>query len=158
MSPLSMFDVYVALSALVAVASAALAVKVKEDFYSAVLLGVTGLAVAALIGLLGHTFLAVFHVMVYVGATVTFVVFAVILVGKSAGFEKRMGIVALAASALLAAALAALLSTVKTERVTVNLSQAASTVFSENFTALLFVALGLATLVIAGVAIATRER
>ncbi|MEM4667197.1 MAG: NADH-quinone oxidoreductase subunit J, partial [Thermofilum sp.] len=80
MSPLSMFEVYVLLAALASLVSAALAVKVKEDFYSAILLGLTGLGVAALIGLLGYTFLAVFHVMVYVGATVTFVVFGVLLV------------------------------------------------------------------------------
>ncbi|MEM0093908.1 MAG: NADH-quinone oxidoreductase subunit J [Thermofilum sp.] len=158
MSPLSMFEVYVLLAALASLVSAALAVKVKEDFYSAILLGLTGLGVAALIGLLGYTFLAVFHVMVYVGATVTFVVFGVLLVGRGAGFEKRMGVPALAVSALLAAALFLLLSTSKPTRVNIDLSSAASAILGENAVALTLLALSLASLVIAGIAVASEER
>lgn len=158
MSPFNAFEVYVTLSALVALVSAALAVKVKEDFYSAILLGVTGLGVAALIGLLGHVFLAVFHVAVYVGATVMFVIFGVILVGRGAGSEKRMNTLALAVSALLAAALLSLLSVVKPARVSIGLSSAASAIFSENATAFVLLALSLASLVIAGIAIASEKR
>lgn len=157
MSPLSMFDVYVLLAALAAIVSAFLAVRVKEDFYSAVLLGLTGLGVAALMGLLGYTFLAAFHVMVYVGATVTFVVFGVLLVGRSAGFEKRMSTPALAVAGLLAASIFLLLSTSRPTRVNIDLSSAASAVLGESAVALTLLALSLAALVIAGIAIASEK-
>jgi NADH-quinone oxidoreductase subunit J len=155
MSQLSLFTVYLLLAGATAIASAALAVKTKEDFYAAVLLGITGLSVAALIGLLGYTFLAVFHVLVYVGATVMFVVFGVVLVGRSAGSERRMALPAAVTSLLVAGAVYVLLRQAAVSRVGVDLARAASELFEGSATALVFLALALASLVVAGLSIAS---
>jgi len=155
MSQLSLFTVYLLLAGATAIASAALAVKTKEDFYAAVLLGITGLSVAALIGLLGYTFLAVFHVLVYVGATVMFVVFGVVLVGRGAGSERRMALPAAVTSLLVAGAVYVLLRQAAVSRVGVDLARAASELFEGSATALVFLALALASLVVAGLSIAS---
>uniref|UniRef100_A0A7J3X740 NADH-quinone oxidoreductase subunit J n=1 Tax=Thermofilum pendens TaxID=2269 RepID=A0A7J3X740_THEPE len=155
MSPLNLFTVYLLLAGAAAVVSAALAVRAKEDFYSAVLLGITGLSTAALIGLLGYTFLAAFHVLVYVGATVMFVIFGVVLVGRGAGSERRMTLPAALTSVLVASAVYVLLRQAIVSRVDVNLAEAASWLFEGSATALVFLALALASLVVAGLSIAS---
>uniref|UniRef100_A0A7C4FF97 NADH-quinone oxidoreductase subunit J n=1 Tax=Thermofilum pendens TaxID=2269 RepID=A0A7C4FF97_THEPE len=155
MNPLNLFTVYLLLAGAAAVVSAALAVKTKEDFYAAVLLGITGLSVAALIGLLGYTFLAVFHVLVYVGATVMFVIFGVVLVGRGAGSERHMTLPAAITSLLVACAVYTLLRQAAVPRVSADLAEAAAELFKGSATALVFLALALASLVIAGLSIAS---
>lgn len=158
MSLLSL-DFYFTVASIAAVASAVLAVKSKEDFYSAVLLGLTGLSTASLIALLGYGFVAVFHALVYVGATVMFVVFGVVLIGRTGGFEKKATPLALAASVALAASLLVLFAEVQrgAQSVAVDPSRLQGLLFQENPLAVVFLGLSLAVLVAAGVMLATGD-
>jgi len=105
--------------------------------------------------LLGYTFLAVFHVLVYVGATVMFVIFGVVLVGRGAGSERHMTLPAAITSLLVACAVYTLLRQAAVPRVSADLAEAAAELFKGSATALVFLALALASLVIAGLSIAS---
>lgn len=158
MSGLNLFDVYLALASLAAVVSAGLAVKSREDFYSAVMLGLTGLATASLIALLGYGFVGVFHALVYVGATVMFVVFGVVLIGRTGGFERKSLAPAALASLLLTLALYLFLTGISqgtTPVAALNPSRVQEILFEEHPLAVFYLGASLAVLVIAGVMLAS---
>lgn len=161
MSLPSMVDFLYFLASLATIFSAILAVKEKEDFYAAIILGITGLSTASLLALLGYGFIAVFHALVYVGATVMFVVFGVVLIGRTGGFEKKALLPALLASTLLAISLLALFLEVKAPEApftTLDLGRLQSLFFEKNPTAVLFLAFSLAILVTSGLMLASGDR
>ncbi|MGB9709619.1 MAG: NADH-quinone oxidoreductase subunit J family protein [Infirmifilum sp.] len=148
------------LSSLAAIFSAVYAVKSEEDFYAAILLGVTGLSTASLIALLGYGFIGVFHALVYVGATVMFVVFGVVLIGRTAGLEKKALLPALLTSTLLAASLLALFFEV--QRYTINvvnldLERLGEYLFHQNPLAIIFLTISLAVLIVSGIMLASGD-
>ncbi|ABL78483.1 NADH-quinone oxidoreductase subunit J family protein [Thermofilum pendens] len=154
----SLLLVYVLISCAVAVASSLLAVKVKEDFYAAVLLGFVGLSVASLIALLGFTYVAVFHALVYVGATVLFVIMGVIFIGRGLGYERRMlaaGVLTsvFAGSLFYYALQSSAASGSPAPRVGVDLQQLSQAVL-QNQVALVFLVFALALLLVAGLPVA----
>ncbi|QOJ79318.1 NADH-quinone oxidoreductase subunit J [Infirmifilum lucidum] len=159
MNGFSLLDVYLALASLVAVVSAALAVRSREDFYSAIMLGLTGLATASLMALIGYGFVAVFHAFVYVGATVMFVVFGVVLIGRTGGFEKRSLLPAALTSLLLTLALYVFFYSVGRGAVataSIDPSRIQEVLFRDPLT-VFFLGVSLAVLVVAGIMIASGD-
>ena len=160
MSLPSMFEFICLLSSLATILSAVLAVKAKEDFYAAILLGITGLLTASLLALIGYGFIAVFHALVYVGATVMFVIFGVVLIGRTGGVEKKAFLPAILASTLLAISLLALFLEVQAPGASfasLDLNKLQALLFQENPMAVLFLAFSLVVLVISGLMLASGE-
>ncbi|MEZ0345880.1 MAG: NADH-quinone oxidoreductase subunit J [Infirmifilum sp.] len=158
MSGFSMFELAFILASLAAMAAAIFSVKAREDFYAAILLGITGLSTAALLALLGYGFIAVFHSLVYVGATVMFVIFGVVLIGRTCGYEGKMVAPALIASTLLAVSLLALFleqGLTGFRIVSLDLGKLQEILFVENPMALLFLGFSLAILIVAGIMLAS---
>ncbi|HKZ88228.1 MAG TPA: NADH-quinone oxidoreductase subunit J [Candidatus Bathyarchaeia archaeon] len=81
--------------AAVAVISAILVVEHKSLVYSALFLGILGMANAALFTLLGFNFIALFFVSVYIGAAVTFILFSVSMFEEAPAVERPVRIITL---------------------------------------------------------------
>ncbi len=159
MSGFNLAGFYLALASLTVIVSAVLAVKSREDFYSAVMLGLTGLATASIMALIGYGFVAVFHALVYVGATVMFVIFGIVLIGRTGGFEKRSLLPAALTSILLTLALYAFFSSVGQGAVataSVDPSRIQEALFRDPLT-VFFLGVSLAVLVLAGIMIASGD-
>ncbi len=88
--------------AAVAVVSAILTIEHKSLTYSAVFLGILGLANAALFVLLGFDFVALFFISVYIGAAVTFILFSVTMFEEAPKVETPVRVVALVSVVLVA--------------------------------------------------------
>jgi len=97
---------FIALAAL-AVVSAILVVEHKSLVYSALFLGILGMANAALFTLLGFSFLALFFVSVYIGASVTFILFSVSMFDEAPKVERPVRIITLLSVIIAAVVLAA---------------------------------------------------
>ncbi len=159
MSGFNLAGFYLAIASLTAIASAVLAVKSREDFYSAVMLGLTGLATASIVALIGYGFVAVFHALVYVGATVMFVIFGIVLIGRTGGFEKKSLLPAALTSILLTLTLYAFFSSVGQGAVataSVDPSGIQEALFRDPLT-VFFLGVSLAVLVLAGIMIASGD-
>jgi len=145
----------------VAVIAAILSVKAREDFYSAILLGIVGLAIASLIALLGFPYVGIFQALVYVGATVMFVIMGVVFIGRGMVSEKKMILPAVLVAVLgFFSVLQILVSPLAQQVTTVNTAlslEGLLKVFSENLFAFFYLSLSLLALLLAGISIARGE-
>ena len=82
------------LLAFVAIVSAILVVEHRSLIYSALFLGILGMANAVLFVLLGFSFIALFFVSVYIGAAVTFILFSVTMFEEAPKVERSIRIIA----------------------------------------------------------------
>jgi NADH-quinone oxidoreductase subunit J len=153
--------VYVLAAGTVAVIAAILSVKAREDFYSAILLGIVGLAIASLIALLGFPYVGIFQALVYVGATVMFVIMGVVFIGRGMVSEKKMILPAVLVAVLVFFSVLQILVSPLTQQVTtVNTAlslEGLLKVFSENLLAFFYLSLSLLALLLAGISIARGE-
>jgi NADH-quinone oxidoreductase subunit J len=153
--------VYVLAAGTVAVIAAILSVKAREDFYSAILLGIVGLAIASLIALLGFPYVGIFQALVYVGATVMFVIMGVVFIGKGMVSEKKMILPAVLVAVLVFfSVLQIQVSPLAQQVTTVNTAlslEGLLKVFSENLLAFFYLSLSLLALLLAGISIARGE-
>ncbi|MCI4409844.1 MAG: NADH-quinone oxidoreductase subunit J [Thermofilum sp.] len=153
--------VYVLAAGTVAVIAAILSVKAREDFYSAILLGIVGLAIASLIALLGFPYVGIFQALVYVGATVMFVIMGVVFIGRGMVSEKKMILPAVLVAVLVFfSVLQILVSPLAQQVTTVNTAlslEGLLKVFSENLLAFFYLSLSLLALLLAGISIARGE-
>jgi NADH-quinone oxidoreductase subunit J len=153
--------VYVLAAGTVAVIAAILSVKAREDFYSAILLGIVGLAIASLIALLGFPYVGIFQALVYVGATVMFVIMGVVFIGRGMVSEKKMVLPAVLVAVLgFFSVLQILVSPLAQQVTTVNTAlslEGLLKVFSENLLAFFYLSLSLLALLLAGISIASGE-
>ncbi|AJB41467.1 Membrane-bound oxidoreductase, NuoJ subunit [Thermofilum adornatum 1505] len=153
--------VYVLAAGTVAVIAAILSVKAREDFYSAILLGIVGLAIASLIALLGFPYVGIFQALVYVGATVMFVIMGVVFIGRGMVSEKKMILPAVLVAVLVFFSVLQILVAPLTPQVTtVNTAlslEGLLKVFSENLLAFFYLSLALLALLLAGISIARGE-
>ncbi|AGT35662.1 MAG: NADH-quinone oxidoreductase subunit J [Thermofilum sp.] len=153
--------VYVLAAGTVAVIAAILSVKAREDFYSAILLGIVGLAIASLIALLGFPYVGIFQALVYVGATVMFVIMGVVFIGRGMVSEKKMILPAVLVAVLgFFSVLQILVSPLAQQVTTVNTAlslEGLLKVFSENLLAFFYLSLSLLALLLAGISIARGE-
>jgi NADH-quinone oxidoreductase subunit J len=153
--------VYVLAAGTVAVIAAILSVKAREDFYSAILLGIVGLAIASLIALLGFLYVGIFQALVYVGATVMFVIMGVVFIGRGMVSEKKMILPAVLVAVLVFfSVLQILVSPLAQQVTTVNTAlslEGLLKVFSENLLAFFYLSLSLLALLLAGISIARGE-
>jgi NADH-quinone oxidoreductase subunit J len=153
--------VYVLAAGTVAVIAAILSVKAREDFYSAILLGIVGLAIASLIALLGFPYVGIFQALVYVGATVMFVIMGVVFIGRGMVSEKKMILPAVLVAVLVFfSVLQILVSPLTQQGTTVNTAlslEGLLKVFSENLLAFFYLSLSLLALLLAGISIARGE-
>jgi NADH-quinone oxidoreductase subunit J len=153
--------VYVLAAGTVAVIAAILSVKAREDFYSAILLGIVGLAIASLIALLGFPYVGIFQALVYVGATVMFVIMGVVFIGRGMVSEKKMILPAVLVAVLgFFSVLQILVSPLAQQVTTVNTAlslEGLLKVFSENLLAFFYLSLSLLVLLLAGISIARGE-
>lgn len=153
--------VYVLAAGTVAVIAAILSVKAREDFYSAILLGIVGLAIASLIALLGFPYVGIFQALVYVGATVMFVIMGVVFIGRGMVSEKKMILPAVLVAVLGFFSVLQILDSPLTQQVTtVNTAlslEGLLKVFSENLLAFFYLSLSLLALLLAGISIARGE-
>lgn len=153
--------VYVLAAGTVAVIAAILSVKAREDFYSAILLGIVGLAIASLIALLGFPYVGIFQALVYVGATVMFVIMGVVFIGRGMVSEKKMILPAVLVAVLVFfSVLQILVSPITQQGTTVNTAlslEGLLKVFSENLLAFFYLSLSLLALLLAGISIARGE-
>uniref|UniRef100_A0A7C1GRC5 NADH-quinone oxidoreductase subunit J n=1 Tax=Thermofilum adornatum TaxID=1365176 RepID=A0A7C1GRC5_9CREN len=153
--------VYVLAAGTVAVIAAILSVKAREDFYSAILLGIVGLAIASLIALLGFPYVGIFQALVYVGATVMFVIMGVVFIGRGMVSEKKMILPAVLVAVLgFFSVLQILVSPLTQQVTTVNTAlslEGLLKVFSENLLAFFYLSLSLLALLLAGISIARGE-
>ncbi|MCC6002764.1 MAG: NADH-quinone oxidoreductase subunit J [Thermofilum sp.] len=153
--------IYILSAGVIAVAASALAVRVREDFYSAILLGIVGLSIASLITLLGFTYIGIFHALVYVGATVMFVIMGIVFIGRGFASERRMVPPAILAAILAFFSILLLLSSIVSSRsaeasLELNVAELAKA-FAENPLAFFYLSLSLIALVLAGISIAKGE-
>ncbi len=151
--------VFVAL-AVVAVIAAILTVEHKSLIYSAVFLGVLGMANAALFVLLGFSFVALFFVAVYLGATVTFILFSITMFEEAPKVERPIRIIALVSVVLTAVLLAVVFALHFTDGIQptyINYKDLASLLTEKYGFALIIAALTLITTLIEGITIARRE-
>lgn len=154
----ALYNLYMVLIALFTVTAAILSVRSEEDVYSAILLGMVGLGVAAFMAMLGYGILSIFHILVYVGATVTFVVFSVLLIGRSAGMERRLYFPAVLSGVVLGLAYFVSmysLSTAAVPPVSIDLRQLSEEIFGRHFLSLIFLTFALASVMIEGILIAS---
>jgi len=153
--------VYVLAAGTVAVIAAILSVKAREDFYSAILLGIVGLAIASLIALLGFPYVGIFQALVYVGATVMFVIMGVVFIGRGMVSEKKMILPAVLVAVLgFFSVLQIQISPLAQQVTTVNTAlslEGLLKVFSENLLAFFYLSLSLLALLLAGISIARGE-
>jgi NADH-quinone oxidoreductase subunit J len=153
--------VYVLAAGTVAVIAAILSVKAREDFYSAILLGIVGLAIASLIALLGFPYVGIFQALVYVGATVMFVIMGVVFIGRGMVSEKKMVLPGVLVAVLVFfSVLQILVSPLAQQVTTVNTAlslEGLLKVFSENLLAFFYLSLALLALLLAGISIARGE-
>lgn len=153
--------VYVLAAGTVAVIAAILSVKAREDFYSAILLGIVGLAIASLIALLGFPYVGIFQALVYVGATVMFVIMGVVFIGRGMVSEKKMILPAVLVAVLVFfSVLQILVSPLAQQATTVNVAfslEGLLKVFSKNLLAFFYLSLALLALLLAGISIARGE-
>ncbi|NAZ24286.1 MAG: hypothetical protein GU357_00790 [Thermofilum sp.] len=153
--------VYVLAAGTVAVIAAILSVKAREDFYSAILLGIVGLAIASLIALLGFPYVGIFQALVYVGATVMFVIMGVVFIDRGMVSEKKMILPAVLVAVLgFFSVLQILVSPLAQQVTTVNTAlslEGLLKVFSENLLAFFYLSLSLLALLLAGISIARGE-
>jgi len=153
--------VYVLAAGTVAVIAAILSVKAREDFYSAILLGIVGLAIASLIALLGFPYVGIFQALVYVGATVMFVIMGVVFIGRGMVSEKKMALPGVLVAVLVFfSVLQILVSPLAQQVTTVNTAlslEGLLKVFSENLLAFFYLSLALLALLLAGISIARGE-
>lgn len=153
--------VYVLAAGTVAVIAAILSVKAREDFYSAILLGIVGLAIASLIALLGFPYVGIFQALVYVGATVMFVIMGVVFIGRGMVSEKKMILPAVLVAVLVFfSVLQIQVSPLAQQVTTVNTAlslEGLLKVFSENLLAFFYLSLSLLALLLAGISIARGE-
>jgi NADH-quinone oxidoreductase subunit J len=153
--------VYVLAAGTVAVIASILSVKAREDFYSAILLGIVGLAIASLIALLGFPYVGIFQALVYVGATVMFVIMGVVFIGRGMVSEKKMVLPGVLVAVLVFfSVLQILVSPLAQQVTTVNTAlslEGLLKVFSENLLAFFYFSLALLALLLAGISIARGE-
>ena len=146
--------------AAVSVLSAILVVEHKSLIYSALFLGILGMANAALFVLLGFSFVALFFVAVYIGAAVTFILFSVTMFQEAPKVERSVRIIALV-SVILTAILLALVFVFRftdgIQPVYISYRDLASLLTEKYSFALIIAALTLVTTLIEGITIARRE-
>ncbi len=146
--------------AIIAVISAVLTVENKSLIYSAVFLGILGMANAALFVLLGFSFLALFFISVYIGATVTFILFSITMFEEAPKVERPVRIIALVSVVLTAILLAVVFGLHFTDGIQpsyINYKDLASLLTEKYGFALIVAALTLITTLIEGITIARRE-
>ncbi len=156
----SLYILYLVMGAAFTLGAAIIALAAKEDVYAALGLGLVGVGVAALIALLGYGIISVFHILVYVGATVTFVVFSVLLIGRGVGWERRLLPPALATAALIGVAYFAsmyVLAQKPIMPVNIGLGDLGAEIFGRHLIAVIFLAFALASVMIEGVLIASKQ-
>lgn len=146
--------------AVVSVISAILVVEHKSLIYSALFLGILGMANAALFVLLGFNFIALFFVAVYIGAAVTFILFSATMFLEAPKVERSVRVIALV-SVILTAFLLVLVFVFRfTDGIQpsyISYRDLASLLTEKYGFALVIAALTLVTTLIEGITIARRE-
>jgi NADH-quinone oxidoreductase subunit J len=150
---------FIALAAL-SVVSAILVVQHKSLVYSALFLGILGMANAALFTLLGFNFLALFFVSVYIGAAVTFIIFSVSMFDEAPSVERLVRIVAIISvviAAVLIGGVFAMYFTGGIQSSYISYRELTSLLTEKYFFALLIAALTLVTTLIEAITVARKE-
>lgn len=151
--------VFVALAA-VAVVSAILVVEHKSLVYSALFLGILGMANAALFTMLGFNFIALFFVSVYIGAAVTFIIFSVSMFEEAPAVERPVRVVTLVSVVVAGVVLAGVFALYFTGGIQpsyISYRDLASLLTEKYWFALLIAALTLVTTLIEAITIARTE-
>ena len=146
--------------AVLAVVSAILVVQHKSLVYSALFLGILGMANAALFTLLGFNFLALFFISVYIGAAVTFIIFSVSMFDEAPSVERPVRIVAIISvvvAAVIIGGVFAMSFTGGIQTSYVSYKELASLLTEKYGFALLIAALTLVTTLIEAITIARKE-
>jgi len=146
--------------AAVSIVSAILVVEHKSLIYSALFLGVLGMANAALFVLLGFNFIALFFVSVYIGAAVTFILFSVTMFQEAPQVERPVRILALVSVILTGILLALVFALRFTDGIQpsyISYRDLATLLTEKYGFALIIAALTLITTLIEGITIARRE-
>lgn len=151
--------VFIVLAA-VSIVSAIFVVEHKSLIYSALFLGILGMANAALFVLLGFSFIALFFVSVYIGAAVTFILFSVTMFQEAPKVERPVRIIAFVSVVLTATLLVIVFFFHFTNGVQptyISYRDLASLLTEKYGFALIIAALTLITTLIEGITIARRE-